>query len=91
MHANVAYNEYIGDKEHLHMNSTKWETLTGFVKYLGKEGLCHVEETPKACLNPLLFSSVWATRDFLGACSVSLNVDTKEARHACVGLFFSSV
>lgn len=47
MHANVVYNEYIGDKEHLHMNATKWETLTGFVKYLGREGYCTVEETPK--------------------------------------------
>ncbi len=29
------------------MNSTKWLTLTDFVKYLGREGKCKVEETPK--------------------------------------------
>eukprot|EP00038_Savillea_parva_P013242 m.7738 g.7738 ORF g.7738 m.7738 type:complete len:406 (+) comp2473_c0_seq1:218-1435(+) len=45
--ANVFYNEYIADKEHLHMNSTRWSTLTDFVKYLGREGKCIVDETPK--------------------------------------------
>ncbi|KAK8514988.1 hypothetical protein V6N13_121940 [Hibiscus sabdariffa] len=29
------------------MNSTQWETLTEFVKYLGRSGKCKVEETPK--------------------------------------------
>lgn len=29
------------------MNSTKWATLTEFVKYLGREGKCKVDETPK--------------------------------------------
>ncbi len=29
------------------MNSTKWLTLTEFVKYLGRTGQCKVEETPK--------------------------------------------
>lgn len=47
VHANIVYNEYVADKEHLHMNSTKWETLTGFIKYLGREGHCSIEETPK--------------------------------------------
>lgn len=37
--ANVVYQEYISDREHLHMNSTQWETLTEFVKWLGKEGV----------------------------------------------------
>lgn len=27
------------------MNSTRWETLTGFVKYLGRTGKCTVDET----------------------------------------------
>ena len=47
VHANVVYQEYIRDKEHIHMNSTKWVTLTGFCQYLGREGLCKVEETEK--------------------------------------------
>ena len=39
------YNEYIAHKEHVHMNSTRWETLTGFVMYLGKTGKCKVDQT----------------------------------------------
>ncbi|KAK3716877.1 hypothetical protein LTR37_006227 [Vermiconidia calcicola] len=36
--------EYIRDKEHVHMNATKWPSLTEFAKYLGREGICRVEE-----------------------------------------------
>ncbi|GJD06475.1 DNA/RNA-binding protein KIN17 [Galdieria sulphuraria] len=45
VHANVVYQEYIKDRDHVHMNSTRWSTLTGFVAYLGREGFCEVEET----------------------------------------------
>jgi len=41
------YQEYIHDRNHTHMNSTQWETLTDFVKWLGKEGYCVVDETEK--------------------------------------------
>ncbi|PIA92333.1 KIN17-like protein [Cercospora beticola] len=41
---NQFYNEYIKDKEHVHMNSTKWPSLTEFAKHLGREGICRVEE-----------------------------------------------
>ncbi|KAJ8006941.1 hypothetical protein DPEC_G00112430 [Dallia pectoralis] len=47
VHNNIVYNEYINDREHVHMNSTQWETLTEFTKWLGKEGFCKVDETPK--------------------------------------------
>lgn len=47
VHNNIIYNEYISHREHVHMNSTKWETLTDFTKWLGREGLCKVDETPK--------------------------------------------
>eukprot|EP00897_Mesotaenium_endlicherianum_P006478 jgi/Mesen1/5859/ME000298S05132 len=47
MAATVLYNEYISDRHHVHMNSTKWTTLTEFVKHLGRTGQCKVEETPK--------------------------------------------
>ncbi|RXG71153.1 DNA/RNA-binding protein KIN17 [Armadillidium vulgare] len=47
VHANNVYQEYIHDREHVHMNATKWETLTEFVKWLGKEGHCIVDETEK--------------------------------------------
>lgn len=29
------------------MNATKWLSLTGFVKWLGREGHCIVDETEK--------------------------------------------
>ena len=45
--AQVVYNEYIADRHHIHMNSTKWVTLTEFVKYLGRTGKCKVDQTEK--------------------------------------------
>lgn len=47
IHCNVVYQEYIKDKDHYHMNATRWSTLTGFVMWLGRNGLCEVESTPK--------------------------------------------
>ncbi|KAM9468296.1 DNA/RNA-binding protein KIN17-like isoform 2-T2 [Clarias gariepinus] len=47
VHNNIVYNEYISNREHVHMNSTQWETLTEFTKWLGREGFCKVDETPK--------------------------------------------
>ncbi|XP_053448292.1 DNA/RNA-binding protein KIN17-like [Nycticebus coucang] len=47
VHNNIVYNEYIRHREHIHMNATQWETLTDFTKWLGREGLCKVDETPK--------------------------------------------
>jgi len=45
--ANVVYQQYIADKEHVHMNSTCWVTLTSFVKHLGRSGKCIIDETEK--------------------------------------------
>lgn len=45
--ANRVYQEYISDRNHLHMNATRWLSLTGFVKWLGKTGKCTVDETEK--------------------------------------------
>ncbi|XP_018326794.1 DNA/RNA-binding protein KIN17 [Agrilus planipennis] len=47
VNANRVYQEYISDRNHLHMNSTRWVTLTGFVKWLGRTGKCIVDETEK--------------------------------------------
>ncbi|CAN8095799.1 unnamed protein product [Discula destructiva] len=44
---NHFYQEYIQNKEHVHMNATRWPSLTEFAKHLGREGLCRVEETDK--------------------------------------------
>jgi DNA/RNA-binding protein KIN17 len=43
--ANRVYQEYIADKQHIHMNSTMWTTLSDFVKMLGRESFCKVEES----------------------------------------------
>ncbi|PNF33107.1 hypothetical protein B7P43_G15730 [Cryptotermes secundus] len=42
--ANRVYQDYISERDHLHMNSTQWETLTDFVKWLGRKGKCKVDE-----------------------------------------------
>ncbi|XP_041346944.1 DNA/RNA-binding protein KIN17-like isoform X2 [Gigantopelta aegis] len=47
VHANIVYQEYINNRDHVHMNSTMWETLTDFVKWVGKEGKCIVDYTEK--------------------------------------------
>ncbi|KAG8939230.1 hypothetical protein FRC04_006807 [Tulasnella sp. 424] len=45
--ANKVYQEYIQDKGHLHMNATRWVTLTEFVKHLGRTGVARVDDTEK--------------------------------------------
>lgn len=45
--ANRVYQEYIADRNHVHMNATMWLSLTGFVKWLGQSGQCVVDETEK--------------------------------------------
>ncbi|SJK85760.1 Domain of Kin17 curved DNA-binding protein [Babesia microti strain RI] len=45
--ANTVYQELISDKQHVHMNATIWVTLSEFVLYLGRQGKCKVEHTPK--------------------------------------------
>ena len=47
VHINHFYQQYIADKEHIHMNATRWPSLTEFAKYLGREGICRVEDTDK--------------------------------------------
>lgn len=48
--ANKFYQEYIlNDKDHVHMNATKWTSLTSFIKHLGSTGKVRVDvpETPE--------------------------------------------
>ena len=47
VHINHFYQEYIAHKEHIHMNSTRWPSLTEYAKHLGREGICKVEEAEK--------------------------------------------
>lgn len=43
--ANKVYQEYISHKDHLHMNATRWLTLSDFAKWLGRTGQAVVDET----------------------------------------------
>ncbi|GAA6046705.1 hypothetical protein JCM3770_003126 [Rhodotorula araucariae] len=45
--ANQVYQEYISAKDHLHMNATRFVSLTEFVKHLGRTGIAHVDENEK--------------------------------------------
>ncbi|XP_054161561.1 DNA/RNA-binding protein KIN17-like [Oppia nitens] len=45
--ANQVYQEYIKDRDHLHMNATRWVTLTGMVKWMGKKGIVVADQTEK--------------------------------------------
>jgi DNA/RNA-binding protein KIN17 len=47
VNVNHFYQEYISNKQHIHMNATRWNSLTEFAKYLGREGLCRVDEDEK--------------------------------------------
>ncbi|OAA64599.1 c2h2 finger domain containing protein [Niveomyces insectorum RCEF 264] len=47
VHINQFYQEYIARREHIHMNATRWTSLTDLAKYLGREGICRVEENDK--------------------------------------------
>lgn len=45
--ANRVYNEYIQDRHHVHMNSTKFRSLSAFVEHLRQTGVCLVEDEPE--------------------------------------------
>lgn len=62
VHANQFYQQVIQDKHHIHMNSTKWTSLTQFVLYLGREGICRVEETDKGLFISYIDNSPEALR-----------------------------
>lgn len=47
VHANIVYQEYIRDRNHTHMNATRWTSLTGFCRYLGRTGKVIADETEK--------------------------------------------
>lgn len=47
INANRFYNEYIGNKEHVHMNATKWNSLTEFCKEMGRQGIIRVSVDEK--------------------------------------------
>ncbi|KAK0727363.1 domain of Kin17 curved DNA-binding protein-domain-containing protein [Lasiosphaeria miniovina] len=57
VHINKFYNEFIAHKDHVHMNATKWSSLTAFAKYLSREGLVRVEEKEEEGAQPGFYIS----------------------------------
>lgn len=47
VHVNHFYQQVISNKSHVHMNATKWTSLTQFAAHLGREGIVRCEETEK--------------------------------------------
>ncbi|KAJ1607505.1 kin17-like protein (RNA metabolism proteins) [Cryptosporidium canis] len=45
--ANTVYNDVIHDKDHVHMNSTIWTTLTEFIHYLSDTNKCIIENSDR--------------------------------------------
>ncbi|KAL2162780.1 hypothetical protein VTH06DRAFT_6616 [Thermothelomyces fergusii] len=44
IHANRFYQEIIARRDHVHLNATRWHSLTDFVKHLAREGIVRAEE-----------------------------------------------
>lgn len=51
---NKIYMEYIKDKHHIHMNATKWSTLSEFAYYLERKGLVQCEAVDKGVMVTLI-------------------------------------
>ncbi|KAK9449134.1 domain of Kin17 curved DNA-binding protein-domain-containing protein [Limtongia smithiae] len=47
INANRFYQEYIMDRNHVHMNATRFTSLSEFVKYLGEQNMCFVAPDPE--------------------------------------------
>lgn len=48
--ANSVFQEYIKERDHIHMNGTRWTTLTDFAKWLGENGLVKVDESERGVM-----------------------------------------
>lgn len=48
--ANSVFQEYIKDREHIHLNGTRWTSLTEFANDLGKNGLVTVDESERGVM-----------------------------------------
>lgn len=48
--ANTVYQEQIKDKEHIHLNGTRWTQLTDFAHWLGEQGLVEVDSSERGVM-----------------------------------------
>lgn len=42
--SNLVYQEYIKDRHHVHLSSTRWKSVAGFVRFLGQKGLAEIKK-----------------------------------------------
>mmetsp|Transcript_14074 Transcript_14074/g.22868 ORF Transcript_14074/g.22868 Transcript_14074/m.22868 type:complete len:436 (+) Transcript_14074:95-1402(+) len=55
--SNTVYNEYIQERDHVHMNATRWATLSQFIKHLIENSIVRGEETERG------YRIQWINRD----------------------------
>jgi DNA/RNA-binding protein KIN17 len=48
--ANTVFQEQIKDRDHVHLNGTRWTTLTDFAHWLGENGLVKVENSERGVM-----------------------------------------
>lgn len=41
--SNLVYQEYIKDRHHVHLSATRWNSVAGFVRFLGQKGIAEVK------------------------------------------------
>lgn len=41
--SNLVYQEYIKDRHHVHLSATRWKSVAGFVRFLGKKGIAKIK------------------------------------------------
>ncbi|KAJ3393219.1 hypothetical protein HDU92_007914 [Lobulomyces angularis] len=47
---NTIYQEYIQDKQHMHMNATRWSSFRDLANYMKKKGLCDYEDSDRGII-----------------------------------------
>lgn len=48
--ANTVFQEYIKERDHIHMNGTRWTSLTEFANWLGENGIVTVTESERGVM-----------------------------------------
>lgn len=65
--ANTVYCEYIKDRDHVHLNATRWVAVAGYVRYLGSQGICEIEQTERGWYLTLIDKDAESVRREMGA------------------------
>lgn len=48
--ANTIFQEYIKERDHIHMNGTRWTTLTDFARWLGENGFVKIDDSERGIM-----------------------------------------